>query len=99
MAKKTFVVDVVARTVTPTSHRVHVDDQVEWKLDKGKAVVVFEPDGQGPVLFSSGPTFNYEVPALGTAQTSGGYPHSVCFWYVQGGKKEHEALQMMLIVE
>jgi hypothetical protein len=99
MAKKTFVINVDERAVDPTSHRVPVGDDVECTINKGKAVVVFEPGGPGPVMFLQGPSFNMEVPALAKAQTPGSYPFSVCFWYEQGGKKEHEALQMVLIID
>ena len=99
MAKKTFVVNAAERSVTPSFHRICVGDEIEWKLDKGKAVVVFEPDGQGPVLSSHGPDFDPQAPALATAQTSNEYPHSVCYWFMQGGKKEQHSLQMVLIID
>jgi hypothetical protein len=99
MAKKTFVVEAAKRAVTPDTHHVPVGDDMECVLDDGKGFVIFEPGGPGPVLFANGPSFDSNLPALARAQTPGEYPFSVCYWFEQGGKKEHEALQMVLIID
>lgn len=99
MPRKTFVVNAVKRTLIPESHQIQVGDEIECKLDQGKGVVVFEPDGPGPVLFVHGPSFDPAVPALASGQTIGEYPFSVCFWFEQGGQKAHGALQAVLIID
>ena len=99
MAKKVFEVEATARRVTPDSHDVRVGDEIELRIDKGRGVVVFEPKKPEPVTFVKGPAFDLEVPALATAQKPDRHLFSVCYWHGEGEKKEHEALQMVLIIE
>ena len=99
MARKTFTVSVSTGGIVPTSHRIRMGDEIEWTLDKGKAVVVFEPEGPSPASFSNGPNFTPLIPALATAQRANTFPFFVCCWHEQGGRKNQSALAAVLIID
>jgi hypothetical protein len=97
--RRKFVLTARPGIITPMSCVVNVGDEIEFTIDKGKALVVFEPGVPPPVVFPEGPSFDPGAPLVGTAETVGHYPLSICYWYEDKGRKEHEALQMMLIVD
>jgi hypothetical protein len=101
--RKTFTIDVVAGVVTPALHSISLSSQEEigWTINAGTGRVVFDPAVGDPVVWSQGPNFSKENPAVGTAKTAGTFVHTVSYWYDlgSGGNKEHESLQMVLIIE
>lgn len=97
--RRKFVLTTRPGIMTPMSCVVNVGDEIEFTIDRGKAVVVFEPEVPPAVLFPRGPSFDSENPLVGTAETTGHYPFSICYWYEDKGRKQHEALQMVLIID
>ena len=103
--RKTFTIDVVAGSVTPSLHHASLSnhDEVEWVVNDGSARVVFDPSVSDPVDFSggNGPDFDWQNPAVGTVQASGTFLHTIRCWYDLGGSgnKEQESLMAVLIVD
>ena len=102
-SRSTFHIDVVAGLVRPALHRISLTDhdEIEWVINDGSGMVAFDPGVGDPLTWAHGPAFSREFPALGTAKTAGTYVHTVNYWYDLGlgGNKEHESLQMVLIIE
>ena len=101
MAKKTFLADVVAQTITPESHHISKSggDQVEWVITKGDAEIEFISAQQPPVIFTHGPQFSSEVPAVAIGTVEGEYGFAVLLQDAGGGQKKQASLQAILIVD
>lgn len=100
---KTFRIDVAGGVVAPALHRVSLAarDQVRWVLNDGNGRLVFDPTVGDPLLWSHGPDFDWQDPALGAPKTTGTFLHTISYWYDLGlgGNKQHESLQAVLIID
>ena len=107
-----FFIDVYARTVSPALHHVSSHGgQVTWRVNDGKAKVVFEPNPTGdPVSWPPPsppapppPAFDWEHPLTGSVKpvAVGTHMLAICFWTDSGGggRKEQHSLQACLIVD
>lgn len=101
MAKKTFMIDVNNKTVTPGSHRVSMraGEQIEWSVNDGDALVVFDPTQSTPVSFLHGPNFDYAHPALATGTIRGSHAHTISCWFETPMGRKNVSVTAVLIVD
>lgn len=101
MSKKTFMIDVVNRSVTPALHRISrmQGDQVEWTINDGTGLVVFDPANSAPVNFLEGPSFTYVRAAIGSGRLEGSHPHTISCWYGDGHNRQNISVSAVLIVD
>jgi hypothetical protein len=101
MPKKTFAIDVLNQTVTPSLHRISKmqGDQIEWTVNDGSALVVFDPAVGTPVNFLEGPNFTYVRAAIGSGKLEGTHPHAVSCWYGEGANRHNISITAVLIVD
>jgi hypothetical protein len=101
MAKKTFAIDITNGTVTPGLQRISMraGDQIEWIVNDGDALVVFDPTNSTPVSFTYGPAFDHVHPALGTGTIRGVHPHTISCWYTAASGRKNISVTAILIVD